>query len=42
MKTIHRTASQVEARTDTHASCVVVAIVMVSALCGVFAIATVA
>lgn len=40
MTTIHTEARKVEARTDTRASSVVVAIVMVSALCGAFAIDT--
>jgi hypothetical protein len=40
MKTFQPQAPQVEARTDTRASSLVVVIVMVSALCGAFAIDT--
>ena len=40
MKTFPPQARQVEARTDTRASSLVVVIVMVSALCGAFAIDT--
>ncbi len=40
MKTFQPQARQVEARTDTRASSLVVVIVMVSALCGAFAIDT--
>jgi hypothetical protein len=40
MKTFQPQATQVEARTDTRASSLVVVIVMVSALCGAFAIDT--
>ena len=40
MKTSQPQARQVEARTDTRASSLVVVIVMVSALCGAFAIDT--
>jgi hypothetical protein len=40
MNTFQPQARQVEARTDTHASSLVVVIVMVSALCGAFAIDT--
>jgi hypothetical protein len=38
MDTKHSEARKVEARTDTVASSVVVAVIMVSALCGAFAI----
>ena len=40
MKTSQPQAPQVEARTDTRASSLVVVIVMVSVLCGAFAIDT--
>jgi hypothetical protein len=38
MNTKHSEARKVEARTDTVASSVVVVVIMVSALCGAFAI----
>jgi hypothetical protein len=40
MSTQHSEARKVEARTDTLASSVVVVVIMVSALCGAFAIDT--
>jgi hypothetical protein len=40
MSTQHSVARKVEARTDTLASSVVVVVIMVSALCGAFAIDT--